>query len=366
MLISRIEIKNFRALREASLDCERLTAIIGRNGSGKSTLLKALDIFYNVSYQATPFDYFAKDTALEISITVTYADLRAAELTEFNAYIQDGQLQVTKIITSGGSRYFGVAKQIEDFVAIRPMAATPKRAAWNALLLSNKYPNLGTKASSAADVDEQMARFEASRPDLLKPFAQEKQFFGAKTVGGGKLDNYTKFVLIPAVRDASSEVERKGIVLQLIDILVSRSVDARPDVQKLNKEFEERAKAVYNKDNLTELADLAKLISEQLGQYAPGAALDLEFGDVVVPRVALPPALASLIEDDFKSPISHTGHGVQRALILALLQKLSLTAAPSTGDSGPASEPGEKPPIPDLILGSKSRSCIFIRRVADF
>lgn len=353
MRISQVKIENFRALKEITLECDPLTAIIGRNGSGKSTVLKALEVFYNVSYQASPFDYFAKDTALSISIAVTYTDLRPRELQEFAPYLQDKHLTVTKIVTSGGARYFGVTKQHPEFVKLRGLAATPKRVAWNELVSSNSIQDLGEKATSQAQVDEQMAKFEAAYPELLLPFPQEKQFFGAKSVGGGKLDNFTKFVLIPAVRDASAETERKGIILQLIDVLVSRSVDARPDVKQLNSEFAEKAKAVYNKENLTELADLAKVITDLLSQYAPGASLDLEFGDVTLPKLLLPPALASLIEDDFKSPISHTGHGLQRALILALLQKLSLIETPSeqTADPTQQDQPAAAPQIPDLILG---------------
>src|SRR6266850_519106 len=350
MIIQRIEVRNFRSLRDVNVDCHELVAILGRNGSGKSSLLKALDAFYNVSYQANPYDYFAKDTALEINIRLTYGDLRDDELEEFKYYLSANTLTVTKVINAGGAKYYGVTGQLEEFNAFRKLAALPKRKALNELIELNKYTGLGPPVKNEAEADQMMDKFEKQNPGLLKPFQREEQFFGPKNVGGGKLDHYTKFVLIPAVRDAASETERKGVILQLIDVLVARSVNAREDVQKLNKEFDERVRAVYNAENLTELTELAKTLTRLLSQYAPGAALDLSFGEVEPPEINLPSALASLIEDNFKSPISYSGHGLQRALVLALLQQLSLTDLGVQQRQDGEQESATKLRIPDLIL----------------
>lgn len=356
MIIRRLEVRNFRALKEVSLECEELTAILGRNGCGKSTILKALDVFYNVSYLVTDYDYFGKETKEPISIQVTYGDLSQEELNEFSVYLSGQELTVTKTINGGIAKYFGVTPQLPEFYEYRKLAALPKRKALVELISTGKYTDLSPAPKSEADADQLMATFESNHPALLLPFQSEQQFFGPKNVGGGKLDKFTKFVLIPAVRDATSETDKKGIILQLIDVLVARSVNARADVQKLNAEFEARVKEVYCKENLTELSELAKLITSLLSQYAPGAVLDLDFSDVSPPKITLPTALASLVEDNFKSPIGYTGHGVQRALVLALLQQLSLTdlssAKPSTDKSQKIQDTNETKvtPVPGLIL----------------
>jgi putative ATP-dependent endonuclease of OLD family len=325
VIIKKLEIKNFRSLRDVTVDCQELTAILGRNGSGKSTLLKAIEAFFDVGFLANAFDYFGKDTATEIAIRVTFGELRDDELLEFKPYLTGNELTVTKTITAGGIKYFGMSGQLPEFSEFRKLGAVPKRTALNALIDEKKYAGLGPKVKTEAEADKLMAEFESKNSTLLKPTQREEQFFGPKNVGGGKLDNYTRFVLVPAVRDAASEAERKGVIHQLIDVLVARSVSARKDVRELNKEFEQRVKAVYSAENLTELTDLAKVVTKVLVQYAPGAELDLSFGDVVPPKISLPAALASLVEDNFKSPIGYTGHGLQRALVLALLQQLSLT-----------------------------------------
>lgn len=354
MIIQRIELTNFRALKHVDIQCDSLLAILGRNGAGKSSVFYALDTFYNVSAQISEFDYFDKDTSAEISIRVTYGDLRDDETTEFSPYLSDNKLIVTKVINTGGSKYYGASRQLPEFAEMRKLAANLKRQAFNELVASAKYPDLNQRIISAPAAEEAMAFFESAHPELLQVVQKETQFFGPRNIGGGKLDKYTKFVLIPAVRDASSETERRGAILQLIDVLVMRSVNARPDVRELNAEFERRVKEVYSTGNLTELRSLGLMITEVLKKYAPGAELDLSFGDVVPPKLSLPPAIASLVEDNFKCPITYSGHGLQRALIFALLQQLSITEVSPVSETESlataADVPLPTPKIPDLIL----------------
>lgn len=58
MIIRSVEVKNFRSIREAPLDCDNLTAIVGRNGAGKSSFLHAIDIFYDIAAPVTEEDFF--------------------------------------------------------------------------------------------------------------------------------------------------------------------------------------------------------------------------------------------------------------------------------------------------------------------
>lgn len=354
MIIERVEISNYRALRDVDLTCDNLLAILGRNGTGKSSILYALDTFYNVAAQITEYDYFDRDTDSDIKIRVTYGQLRDEEQTEFASYLSDNKLIVTKVINSGGAKYYGVSRQLPEFTEIRKLGPVPKRQSFNELVDSEKYPDLNQRVNSGPKADEAMELFEAAHPELLELFQRETQFFGPRNIGGGKLDNFTKFVLIPAVRDASSETERRGAILQLIDILVMRSVNARSDVRQLNEEFERRVKEVYSTDNLIELRALGEMITDILKKYAPGAELDLEFGEVNPPKLTLPPAMACLIEDNFKCPIPYSGHGLQRALIFALLQQLSITEVSQEDESKQThvDEPTHTVPhkIPDLIL----------------
>lgn len=361
MIIERLQARNFRSLRDVDLDCDDLTAILGKNSSGKSSILHALDVFYDVGAKLSREDFYAHDVERDIVLRVTFGRLTADERSEFYSFLYAGRLTVTKRMSFQSSQvtqqYFATVMQIPDFAEIRRVPQKSERLkAYRELASSGMYEGLPTSARSAATVEQQMSAFEESHEELLEPCEKPEQFLGPKNIGGGKLDKYTAFVLVPAVHDAVSETGRTGAISELIDLLVTRRVYARSDVKRLRKDFDERAKEVFSKDNLTELTELSQTLSETLGQYSPGAALDLSWDDAEVPEIKLPPAIAKLVEDEFAAPITHTGHGLQRALVLTLLQELAVVQRSEdryqeqVEEDGSLSEVDEREPTPGLIL----------------
>ena len=201
---------------------------------------------------------------------------------------------------------------------------------------SEKLDGLSGSVRGADDVEELMAAYEVKHTELMKPVEREEQFFGAKSVGGGKLDKFTKYVLIPAVREASDEVgTKRGAVYQILDMIVFRKINARKDIQEFKSEFDERIKELYSSENLTELPELGKSISQTLKKFAPGSQLNLKWDEVKLPEVPLPSAMATLIEDRFEGEITRKGHGLQRALIVSLLQHLALTVPIEESEEDP-------------------------------
>ena len=330
MIIKSVEVKNFRSIRETCLDCDNLTAIIGRNGAGKSSFLDAIDTFYDISAPITEEDFFNRDIGSTIEIRVTYSNLRDDEKEEFQPYIKDDRLIVTKRISSENDRimqrYYAAALQIPRFAEIRAKPGKRERvSAWNEMVDSDELPNLGGKVRSADEVERLMSEYEANHPEFMEAIEREEQFFGPRNIGGGKLDKFTKYVLVPAVRKASDEVSgKKGAIYQILDMIVLRKINAREDIQKFKSEFEERVIKLYSSENLTELPELGNSISQTLEKFAPGSQLKLGWDEVKPPEIPLPPARATLVEDSFEGEITRKGHGLQRALIVTLLQHLAM------------------------------------------
>jgi len=364
MIIKSVEVKNFRSIRETCLDCDNLTAIIGRNGAGKSSFLDAIDTFYDIAAPITEEDFFNRDIGSTIEIRVTYSNLRDDEKEEFQPYIKEDRLIVTKRISSENDRimqrYYAAALQIPRFAEIRAKPGKRDRAgAWNEMIDSDEFPNLGGKVRSADEVERLMSEYEANHPEFMEPIEREEQFFGPRNIGGGKLDKFTKYVLVPAVRKASDEASgKKGAIYQILDMIVLRKINAREDIQKFKSEFEERVKKLYSSENLTELLELGNSISQTLEKFAPGSQLKLGWDEVKPPELPLPPARATLVEDSFEGEITRKGHGLQRALIVTLLQHLAIrvpiepTAEDLDEEETGISKPRglEIPQGPDLIL----------------
>jgi putative ATP-dependent endonuclease of OLD family len=361
MIIRRVEVKNFRSIREGCIDCDELTVLIGRNGAGKSSFLYAIDVFYDISARISEEDYFDKDITSPIEIRLTYEKLREDEKAEFSPYITDERLIVNKRISleNGKStqRYYAAAFQIPQFAEIRAVAPKKERiAAWNELIGNNLLSGLNKKAKSADEIERYMTEYEAEHMELMQPVEREVQFFGPKNIGGGKLDKFTKFVLVPAVREALDEVSgKKGAIYQILDTIVLRKINAREDIQRFKTEFDKKIKELYCSENLTELPELGNSISLTLAKFAPGSELKLGWDEVKLPDIPIPTAKATLIEDRFEGEITHKGHGLQRALIVTLLQHLALIIPQEqTAQISEISSDGSSPSIssigPNLIL----------------
>lgn len=345
MKIKKVRVSGYRALRDVSVDFDALTAFVGRNSAGKSAVLGALSLFYDLSAQLSDFDYFDCDPSGEIRISVTFFDLLPTEEKFFGSYVRDGELTVTKVITKGGVRYLGSKPQIREFAEIRSKPFREQQAAIRALRELDSFSDFSGSTGSQAAIDEALSSYESSHPEKCELIESEGQFLGPTNVGGGSLDNFTKFVFVPAVRDASSELGRKGAIYRLLEVLLLRTIAEREDVKQLNEEFERRAAEIYSKDNLGQLSEISQSINSSLQKYAPGTEVDLDFAELKAPKLPAPEAIALVSEDSFQCPVSHVGHGVQRAIILSVLEQL---AHLDRDRSGGVEE--ESVPNPDLIL----------------
>ena len=364
MIVNSLKIKHFRCLHDFEIEFEPLTAMLGRNGAGKSSVLYALEVFYDISASISEEDFYNRDIRSPIEITLTFGQLRDDELVEFEPYISDANLTVTKRIAAEDGHfsqlYYASLPQYRRFVEIRALeGAIPKREAWNEFVDSQEFPGLQS-ATTVAQVEQHMAAFEAQHQDLLEPIEKEEQFFGPPNIGGGKLDNYTKFLLIPAVKDVSDELsERRGSSLyQLLDVIVLRKIESREDIAHRRNEIEDQIKELFDPSNLPELSDLGADISTLLKRFFPGTELVLDWADVHVPELKPPMANPKLIEDEFEGDIDKKGHGLQRALLITLLQYLvqiplsELTAVPEESDRESHAASNSAPEIisPSLIL----------------
>ncbi|TVR07030.1 MAG: DUF2813 domain-containing protein [Salinarimonadaceae bacterium] len=90
MRIKSISIKNFRSLKDCTIDFDRYTSLVGPNGAGKSNILYALNVFFRET-EGSPTnlsdldieDFHARDVHEPIEITVTFCDLNTDAQTDF-------------------------------------------------------------------------------------------------------------------------------------------------------------------------------------------------------------------------------------------------------------------------------------------
>jgi len=356
MIVKSVHVQNFRSIRDETLLCESLTVLVGPNGSGKSSFLHALEAFYDISARYTEEDFYAGETSQPISITVTFTDLIEEEKKFFQKYVEGGELAVAKTMGwppgRGSQRYHGMSLQNPEFDSFRKAAGANLRIEYNEL--RNRHPELPSYTNQN-DATEALKKWEESHPEQCLRQPEEEQFFGFKEVGEAHLEHSTRFLLIPAVRDASEDAaEGRGTVISnIMDLVVRSTLAQRQDVKELQENTQERYDEIMAPEKLVELQSLELDLSKTLQTYVPDAAVTLNWlkGDGI--EIPMPRADTKLVEDGYPSSVSHAGHGVQRAFILTMLQHLARAQAPRTEGVAESQHAEAKVMLkmPNLILG---------------
>ena len=197
------------------------------------------------------------------------------------------------------------------------------------------------------------------------------QFFGFTEVANGYLGRHTRFIHIPAVRDASDDAtEGKGsCVTEIMDLVVRRALARRKDFMELKNETQKKYSEIMDPEKLTELSGLETQLSDTLRYYAPETDVSMEWAKLVDIDFPLPKAEVKLDEDGYKSSVQRTGHGLQRAFILTMLQHLvAAKGVEAAAEKGFLSEAEiheeESRSFPVWFSPSRSRNSISIRVVS--
>jgi predicted ATP-dependent endonuclease of OLD family len=327
MIVTAIHVKNFRSILDERIDCDNLTVLVGRNGTGKSSFLRAMEMFYDPKATVTAEDFYAEDTTKEIEIAVTFTDLGTEEKSLFAPYLDGNDLTVVRIFSLSGKKsgtYHGMRLQNADFSPVREAGGKREiQAKYKELREQGAYSALPV-IKNADDALEAMGQWEMENPGICIKQRDDGQFFGFTEVGNGYLGRYTRFIHIPAVRDASDDAtEGKGsCVTEIMDLVVRRTLASRKDFLVLKDETQKKYREIMDPAKLTELSWLQMHLSDTLRYYAPEANVSMEWAKLVDIDFPLPKAEVKLNEDGYKSSVQRTGHGLQRAFILTMLQHL--------------------------------------------
>ena len=360
MIVKSIHVRNFRSILDEKLDCDNLTVLVGRNGTGKSSFLRATEMFYDPKATVTVEDFYAEETNKEIEIALTFTDLGSEEVSLFAPYLDNNTLTVAKVFSLSAKRqgtYHGMRLQNPDFVEVRNAGGkTDIRNKYSEIKTSDKYLALPA-VRNADQVEDELKKWEAANLGSCTRMRDDGQFFGFTEVGQGYLGRHSRFICIPAVRDAADDAtEGKGsCVTEIMDLVVRNALASRKDYVALKDDTQKKYREIIDPAKLTELSGLQSHLSDTLRYYAPEANVSLEWVKLDDINFPLPKAEIKLQEDGYKSSVQRTGHGLQRALILTMLQHLiAAKSFEGTTDEEHATE-GESPEqgstqLPGLVL----------------
>jgi len=353
VFLKEVSVKNYRSILDETLICDDLTALVGANGSGKSSFLNAIQLFYTPAETVTQEDFYNNDTTAAIEIALTFTCLNSAARDHFKNYLDGDRLTVTRILPASGdaksSTYHGVRLQNPDFLEIRDAAsASAKHDKYRRLRKQEEYSDLPSATSASAIISE-LDSWEQHHPEACEHLPDNGQFFGFRQVAQGYLGRYTQCIHVPAVREASDEaIEKRGsTVAELMSLTVRSALADDSDVADFKKEMQDRYAEVMAPENFEALQELGSGLSEALRFYVPDTEVLLQWEEQTELPIPDPQATVRLRSDDFISRVATSGHGVQRALIISMLQHLHAVRHSSEPES---TDGADRATLPNLVL----------------
>lgn len=334
MEISKLSAHNFRSIGDISLTCSSLATLLGPNNHGKSNVLRALEFGLTTSAKPSTDDFFAHRKADDNTMWVemTFRDLTPQEKKTFERYLQaDGSICVRKSARLLGNDnvetfYNGWIEQPEDSW-LQPGKAGDfaSRDAINQTPLAGLVPSTGRVTK--AQVEEAQRTYADENRSELK-FVRELEdspLLGQKNVGGGVLP---EFFLIAAVRDLTDEIKVKNTTTfgRLMNRAVREMAERDPRFATVRDQLADVIAELNLRDTasgkINELAALEKSIEGELQAW--GVQVNIE---------VRPPEIEKLFElgtdvhldDGVRTTADRKGHGLQRAMMFALLRAWAAT-----------------------------------------
>jgi CRISPR-associated exonuclease Cas4 len=327
MKVQRLTISNWRSIKYLDLEVSDLMIVIGQNNHGKSNLLSALLFFFGeFKHQDLDFHFGAP----ELYVEVTFGELDESDKTTFQKYLSStGTLVVRKTAYIGGSfEYRGyIEAPDEEWLQEANAGAYTRRETAESLPFYPFLPASG-RLSKQDIIDAQRAYIEQYRDQINFTFEKEStNFLGLKSVAKGIFGDV---YFIPAVKEASEDFASKEasafgrIYSEVIAEMASTNQEWKETRSRLETLFGALNRVDQqgntNPDRPLELTRFEDALSQELSSW--GATVDIEVA---------PPDIESVfkantnvwVNDGVRTDIRRKGHGLQRALTVALIQVIA-------------------------------------------
>lgn len=357
MRLHRFEVRNFKCVEYANLEWQDLLVLIGENNAGKSSILSAIAAFLSGSAIKDPslFRRHLTDPANAMELIGHFDELSAEEQAQVAVR---GRMNGNRWVLK--KRYWfeageegetgGWKEQLFSFSGAERFANWPDQdTTWAAFPqeyqpLIEGLPNRGVRPTNATKEALREA-VRQLRPELV---AFDEPAWVPNPGGGGNWKSNAnsilpRAILVRAVQEASDETNAKDASTygKLVNLIVERSLAQRPEMARLQAALDD-VLALFRPDEANpnrqaqEVRDLQDRINRSLNEVVAGQALIRTEAPEL--RAMVLPSTSLVIRDaqaGIDTDVGHQGHGLQRTLVITLLQLLADAQAQATPGAAP-------------------------------
>lgn len=346
MKLHKFEIRNYKSISYMSVDWDDILIIIGENNCGKSSVLSALSYFLGGSTikSTSVFRRHAADAENAIELIGHFDELTESESQQIAVR---GRMYGDKWIIK--KRYWMEPSTDEDekvswkeqlfsFSTTDQFEGWPDNdSSWGAFPDSyrqfiEKIPDRSARTS----VQSRESLREIIRTEQPELIHQTEPSWVPNPGGGGNWKSNANSIMpraifIRAVHEATDETNAKDASTygKLVNLVVERQLSQRPEMIALRDAFDTVLK-LFRPDNdnpaqqAIEIRELQRRINANLSEIIAGeAAIQTEPPEL---QALLLPTTSLVIRDrlaGIETEVGHQGHGLQRTLIMTLLQLLA-------------------------------------------
>jgi putative ATP-dependent endonuclease of the OLD family len=348
MRLASTHVQGYRCVKDEVIDFGDLTALVGSGGVGKSAILRAIDWCLNeLPPDEADLHCDPEGRAAEaIVVTLTLDRLEPHDREVLGRYGMEGTTTIVRSWRPGEeAKFFGSAHLFPGFDGVRKTKGAQRRRLYQDLCRQGQRGFVGPMAKTVAEVNEQMDRYERENPGEceLRSVAAD-HLFGFS--GGPKLRECFEYVFVGADTDAPDAfgLGRGSPLSRLLTNIGSLDVTAQEEIDLLQRETQARLSDIFGSARNEALKQIADGITERVRDYVPAAAVELE-EELKPPRPPEAEPIVRVVNDGgYPTDVERQGHGLQRTLVIAVLQEL----ADALADDG---APGrEAPPAKSLML----------------
>lgn len=324
MRIKSVHVSNFKALRNSTLNFSPTTALIGENNCGKSAFLNALDLFFSSSPRTRKRDFSDDNIGAPIDITLHFNNLTPDDRKEFDEYLLNGDLIVTRRFHNDGNKdngkYFVSARVNKAFAECRNEdKATPKRAAYKKLQETYSLPDV----KNADEIEGHLVAWENENKNSGElEIIKTSSFKGWTNVASGKLKQKTDFVFIRAVEDATENIQesKNSPVKNLVNAIAKQAIENSSAFKQFIEEANAKISELTDPAKVPVLADISSQLTGMLARYYKDSEINATWDPITQIQPSFPTANLEVIDNEYANSIDGVGHGLQRAIILTVLQ----------------------------------------------
>lgn len=322
MKIKSLLIRNFRSIKEASLELEPFFCLVGENNTGKSNILECIEVF--LSDSEITFEHFYRNdeyVADEIDIRITFNLLKDIEYSSFIDYVVNDELIIGKKFMVEDHRikksvYICVKNPVQEWLKLD--YRNLKRDVMEEYPIYELLPSSGRITIN--DFKEARREYIESNTDEIE-WGEIEEIYESGL--GSKISPFLpNMYFMHAISDVSTEIKSSGrsMFSNILGVIVDRIAGINPKFIELEdklREIRQLIEGSETEEKLEQIKELESLIDDELSKWAVSTTIKANLPSA---STIIRSSIDVLIDDGISTSPDEKGHGLQRSIVFALIR----------------------------------------------